>query len=335
MKAGTRFRKLHFLFNRTSRLHKELSLVPSRGQGFVFNFICPKRHFFSGVALLAALLVQISFLCLPATAQGRSLGLDVSAWQGNISSTTWNNILNVENREFVFLRSSRGGTTGFYNQSNASNTNPPGQNTLSQRYDDPYFVQNITRATAAGLLAGPYHFGRMDIIASTPYAGGIANTGTDEANHFIEMAGAWMRPGYLLPVFDLEAGIAERTPNQLAQFAIDFSDRIYEVMGIRPAVYIGGNYASDIQNASSSLRSSLVSKYPILWTPRYANQSDPDSIPVQTAHPSNYTSTVYGPWDDYGNSQPWAFWQYASTGRLNSFNNGNSDLDQRGPGWTK
>lgn len=33
-----------------------------------------------------------------ALAQQRALGLDVSAWQGDISQSTWNNIHNVENR---------------------------------------------------------------------------------------------------------------------------------------------------------------------------------------------------------------------------------------------
>ena len=42
------------------------------------------------------------------SAGNRLLGLDVSAWQGNISQTTWNNIRNVENRQFVFVRASRG-----------------------------------------------------------------------------------------------------------------------------------------------------------------------------------------------------------------------------------
>ena len=41
----------------------------------------------------------------------------------------------------------------------------------------------------------------MDITEDSPNADG-ANDGTDEADHFIESAGAWMRPGYLLPVFD-------------------------------------------------------------------------------------------------------------------------------------
>src|SRR5688572_11511531 len=103
----------------------------------------------------------------PAAAQ-RALGIDVSAWQGNISTTNWATLKRPtdqqiggvfgDGRDFVFIRSSRGGTTGFYDQSDSDNSN--GNNVLSQRYDDPYFVQNITRSTAAGMFAGPYHFSR-------------------------------------------------------------------------------------------------------------------------------------------------------------------------------
>jgi autotransporter-associated beta strand protein len=258
----------------------------------------------------------------------RVLGLDISAWQGNISQTTWNNIKTLENRQFVFFRSSRGGTTGYYNQSNAGNDNPPGQNTLSQRYDDPFFVQNMNRSATAGIFGGSYHFSRPDIIATTPYAGGIANTGTDEADHYIQMAGAFMRPGYLYPVHDFEAGQGARTSNQMAQFCIDFSDRVFQVMGIRPAIYTNGNYANSVLGgASSTLRSQTVTKYPILWSARWPNQNNPDAIDVQNIHPNTNLSTVYGIWDDYGVAQPWAFWQYASTGRLQSYNNGNSNLD--------
>ncbi len=204
--------------------------------------------------VVAVMLAALSCSATPAVAQ-RALGLDISAWQGNISQATWNNIRNVENRSFVFIRSSRGGTTGFYNQSNPDNDDPPGQNTLSQRYDDPYFVQNITRATTAGMFAGSYHFSRPDIVAGTLNSGGLQNNGTDEANHFIQMAGAWMRPGYLLPVHDFEAGDGIRTDNEMAQFAIDFSNRIYEVMGIRPAIYVNGNYSHNILGgASAALR---------------------------------------------------------------------------------
>ncbi|MGD9632925.1 MAG: GH25 family lysozyme [Pirellulales bacterium] len=262
-----------------------------------------------------------------AHAQTRALGLDISAWQGNISQTTWNNIRNVENRQFVFLRSSRGGTTGYYDQNNSDNDPPT--NTFSQRYDDPYYIQNINRATTAGMFAGSYHFSRPDIIASTLNSGGIANSGADEADHFIQMAGPWMRPGYLLPVHDLEAGDGIRSDNDMAQFTLDFSNRIYEVMGIRPAVYINGNYAQYVVGgASASLRNQVVSTHPTLWIARWPNQSSPNSIPVQTANPNDSLSWLYGPWDDAPNpAQPWKFWQYASTGRLQSFNNGGSNLD--------
>lgn len=275
-----------------------------------------------------------------AVAQQRVLGLDVSRWQGTISQATWNNIYNLENRQFVFIRSTRGGTTGYDHRQGGFPTNNNTAFALSQRYDDPTFVQNIVRATTAGMFAAPYHFARPDITS---------NTGTDEANHFIQMAGAWMRPGYLVPVFDLEAGQSQRTANQLAQFSIDFSNRIYEVLGIRPAMYINGNYSNILQGASASLRNQLAQPpsnqpsvvgpaFPVLWNARYGMGSVPqdnvnydiNQIPIQTGSPQNngsFNSTYYGPWDDYGNSQPWTFWQYASVGRLQSFNNGNSNLD--------
>lgn len=294
-------------------------------------------------AAAAALVLAITNPVVAQSSGNRVLGLDVSAWQGNISQTTWNNLRSVENRQFVFLRASRGGTTG---EDHRQGGYPSGNNTffnLSQRYDDPYFVQNMNRATTAGMFAGSYHFARPDIIATTTNSGGIANTGIDEANHFIQMAGAFMRPGYLPPVMDLEAGDGIRTDSQMAQFALDFSNRIYEQMRIRPAIYLSGNYAQNVLGgASLSLRNQLAQPssnppnlagpaFPQLWSARYANQQDPDSIPIQTAHPSDYPTgsitDMYGPWNDYGTTQPWAFWQYTSMGRLNSFNNGNSNLD--------
>jgi autotransporter-associated beta strand protein len=268
----------------------------------------------------------------------RLLGIDVSAWQGEITTTEWATFKRPTNqqvggvfgdgRDFVFIRSSRGGTTGFYNQSNPGNDSPPGQNTLSQRYDDPYYIQNITRATAAGVYAGSYHFSRPDIIASTLNSGGIPNSGTDEANHFIQMAGPWMRPGYLMPVHDFEAGDGIRTDNQLAQFCLDFSNRIYEVMGIRPAIYVNGNYTANIlAQATNPTPSQIAAAYPMLWNARWPNQSNPSAIDVQNGHPKDTYSGFYGPWDDTGITHPWAIWQYASTGHLNGHTSGNIDMN--------
>ncbi len=294
-----------------------------------------KRLLHSLLRIHVALFLATAFT---ASAQvTRLLGLDISAWQGSISQTTWNNVRTNENRHFIILRSSRGGTTGVYNQNYPNNNF--GTNTLSQRYDDPYYVQNINRVPAAGMYAGSYHFSRPDIIATTTNSGGIPNSGTDEADHFIQMAGPWMRPGYLVPVHDLEAGDGIRTDNDMAQFSIDFSDRIYQQMGIRPAIYINGNYAEFILGgASASLRNQLAQPAPNpptpvspaapqLWSARWPNQADPNSIDVQNAEPKDTYAAIYGPWDDYGTTHPWTFWQYASTLTLPSWGGGGVSLD--------
>jgi autotransporter-associated beta strand protein len=114
----------------------------------------------------------------------------------------------------------------------------------------------------------------------------------------------------------------------MAQFVIDFSDRIYAVMGIRPIVYCNGNYAANILGtASLSLRTQVVAGN-LLWSARWPNQSDPNSIPVQTGNPKDSYTPIYGPWDDPPNPvHPWKFWQYASTARLNGYANGGANID--------
>jgi autotransporter-associated beta strand protein len=262
------------------------------------------------------------FSVAPHAIAQRVLGIDVSAWQGSLSQATWNGLQDTDDRDFVFIRSSRGGTTGFYNQSNANNDNPPGQNTLSQRYDDPYFVQNITRATATGMFAGPYHFSRPDIIETTLNSGGIANDGTDEANHFMQMAGPWMRPGYLLPVHDLEAGQAQRSPAELSSFAVDFSNQIHAAMGIRPIVYVNQNYANYVDATVPPVN-------PNLWIARWPQGSGNQftgNLQTDNPPPSPSTANVYGEWNPshtpanpYPNGHPWKFWQYSSGERLQSY----------------
>ncbi len=280
-------------------------------------------------------IITVATLCLalvsgsiPARAQ-RVLGIDVSSWQGNITAANWATLIRATNsqvggisgdgRNFVLIRSSRGGTTGYYDQNDPNNAN--NKNDYSQRYDDPYFVQNMNLATSAGLFAGSYHFVRPDIITTTTNAHGIANTGTDEANHALLMASPWMRPGYLPPVVDLEVGQAQRSIADMTTFCNDFSDRIYAVMGIRPMIYLNGSYANYLQ-------STAVPEFPYLWSARWPNQSDPNSILVQTAQPSDSYAPIYGPWDDPPNpAQPWKFWQYASTAHVNAIGGGASSCD--------
>ncbi len=262
---------------------------------------------------VAALSVVGLLTASDAVVAQRVLGLDVSYWQSEITQTAWNYAYNSTSRRFVFVRSSRGGTTGL----DQPQGTPGGGSTatLSRRYDDSRFIQNMVRANTAGLMTGPYHFGRPDILT---------NTGADEADHFIQMAGVYMRPGYIVPMYDLEAGQAERTQQELAQFSLDFSNRIYEVMKIRPSIYASGNYFNDLSGANAATRNALAQPspnapsmvspaYPVLVGARYpAGSGNPYNEAVhgslQTQNPKDAGGSLswyFGPFDDYGNSQPW------------------------------
>jgi autotransporter-associated beta strand protein len=251
----------------------------------------------------------------------RVLGADISYWNSGISQGNWNTAYSSGNRQFVQLRATRGGTTGL----DQPQGTPGGGTTatLSHRYDDPRFVQNLIGATSAGMIVGPYHFARPDVVG---------NTGTDEADHFIQMAGAWMRPGYMMPMYDQEAASASGT-DALVQFALDFSDRIYTVMQIRPCIYINGNYSSIFQGATAARRDSLAKPasytpsvvgpdYPMLWDAYYTTTLD-----IQTANPKDGYSGFYGPWDDYGVTHPWTFWQHSSTVSIPGFNAVDATVD--------
>ena len=235
------------------------------------------------------------------------------------------------------VRSSRGGTTGL----DQGQGTPGGGSaaTGSLRYDDPRFVQNMVRANNAGLFTAPYHFAKP----SNP-----GNTGADEAAHFIQAAGAWMRPGYMLPMFDLEDG-QSLGGDPLAQFSVAFSDHIYAQKGIRPSMYINGNYSSILQSASNSanadpslafLRDRLAKPsttgspsvigpgFPLLINARYpAGSGNPYSGDIQNENPKLTASSFYGPWDDYGNSQPWGIWQYSSGEAIPGLSDPNVDGD--------
>lgn len=271
---------------------------------------------FRVVVSFTAIVFCLFWTCSAQAQIQRVLGIDVSAWQGNISQSTWDTFFSSANRKFAFLRASRGGTTGYYNQNDSDNSD--GLNTLSQRYDDPYFIQNITRATKAGILTGSYHFNRADIIASTLNSNGIANTGSDEADHFLQMAGAWMRPGYMLPVLDLEAGASQHTTTSLSNWSIAFSDRIFQAMGIRPIIYVNSSYAN------SEVNSSVAASMPNLWI---ARPTSGDPLTTQPPAASGYPN-VYGVWNPtYPNTPspaPWKFWQYSTTGGIAGYS-GNID----------
>jgi autotransporter-associated beta strand protein len=268
--------------------------------------------------------VAVIVLSGEATAQSRVYGVDVSYWQGEIAPYHWTYANDPNNaaydRVFSIVRSTRGGTTGL-----GQTSGTPGggtQETLSRRYDDSRFLQNMTRAAAAGIITAPYHFARPDILT---------NTAADEADHFIQTAGVFMRPGYMLPMYDLEAGQGPRTAQELAEFSVAFSNRIYEVMKIRPSIYANGSYFDYLSGADTPTEDllakpspnspSMVSPaYPVVVGARYAagsgniyNEATYGSLQTQNPKDAGSTLTWYhGSFDNYGDANPWHIWQYGS-----------------------
>src|ERR1043166_5078593 len=90
-------------------------------------------------------------------------------------------------------------------------------------------------------------------------------------------------------------------------------------MQIRPCIYINGNYSSIFQGATQARRDAIAKPatytpsvlgpdYPMLWDARY-----PTNYNEQVDNPKDTYAGFYGPWDDYGDPNPWSFWQYSST----------------------
>src|SRR6186713_2572874 len=102
---------------------------PACGRSVWETVVWPGRRKATGVMLLCGLIFTFA---TGASAQGRVLGIDVSAWQVNISTGNWATLKRPTNeqvggifgdgRDFAFIRSSRGGTTGYYNQNDADNS---------------------------------------------------------------------------------------------------------------------------------------------------------------------------------------------------------------------
>jgi hypothetical protein len=202
-------------------------------------------------------------LAAPASAP-RALGVDTSS-AANLTAPTqaqWNNVY-ADGYRFASLRSSRGGLTA-------------GEGLQ----DDAHFYDNISRATTANLLSGPYHFLRID----------LAHSGVNEAQHMFIYAGMYMKPGYLLPVGDLE-GSNTRTPSQMTTFALEFVTTIESQMGITPMMYMQGSFAND-DEITKSLAFTGSTPRTYLWVARYSGDINTGN-PVPAQHFPN----MYGMYD--------------------------------------
>ena len=271
--------------------------------------------------LKAACVPVVSLMLLPATASAqRVFGLDTSSAANTNSptQTMWNNAFNDADGDgvaykFAFVRSSRGGTVD------------------ATRVDDLQFYDNITRGTTAGLLVGSYHYTRADVTT---------HTAADDANHYLERAGMYMKPGYLLPVYDLESGNTLHTAASLTAWGMEFMNTIQTAKGILPIVYTNSSYNNDEVLDELAFFDHTSDPTPHTQPRTYQWLARPSGS-LQTGQPGAATNypNPYGVWDPNfvtrTNSRdpainPWAFWQNGSgspNGFLIDYNAANGNIE--------
>lgn len=245
----------------------------------------------TGALLILATAITLTLGTSTARAQ-RPLGLDVSAWQGDISQDCWNQIYNLGYR-FAFIRVTHYGV---------ANGDP----------DDEY-IDNLTRARAAGLIVGTYHYA---IWSRTPQV---------EADYFLSYAAPYITAGYLPPMLDLEAGGNPATAvgaTSICDWARQWIAIVKERTGVDAGIYMsGGNInaygkaPSGCSIAGGTCTCNLSSQ--ALWVADWCGANVCTACgDMNTAEP------------DYGISfyPKWTFWQYCSKGSIPCIV-GNVDMD--------
>lgn len=222
------------------------------------------------ITLRAAVLAAVSAFALPAWAVVQ--GIDVSTHQGAINWAT----VKAAGIQFAYCKATEG-----------------------VDFVDNRFIQNMTNANAAGVLIGPYHYGRPDSNSSNPLdAFNEANDFADAIQPYYNSAGLYLRPVLDVEEFlDLATVALERA--YLSEWVRDFSDQVNTRLGVRPLIYCNGNYAQNYLEANIASHELWFAKP--TTTNVYASASPP-------------TDANMGIWSE------WTFWQWSWTGNIGGIN---------------
>ena len=176
-------------------------------------------------------------------------GIDVSHWQGDIK---WRTVGDA-GYSFAFVKSTEG-----------------------VGWTDSMFLENMNSGPDSGVTRGVYHFARPD----------LGNTGQEEAEYFLSVAGDYLKSGYLRPVLDLEVrGSLDQAA--LSAWVLEWMQTVENHSGVAPLLYTNLFYINNyLTNAVTDYELWIA-----YWTTG-CDQTVTDTIPPT------------GKWDD------WAFWQY-------------------------
>ncbi len=148
------------------------------------------------------------------------------------------------------------------------------------------FEDRVNKAKQAGLLVGVYHFARPINKAGNPQ-----NDAEAEAESFINLAGDYIREGYLRPTLDIEDNSYGEHPEllgkePLAQWIKTWMDTVELSTGVQPMLYMNP-YLFEFLSDSS-----------------IANLHDAWMVDFRETEP------VFGENPDTKGWNTWSFWQY-------------------------
>jgi lysozyme len=176
-------------------------------------------------------------------------GIDVSHWQGDVR---WR-LVGDAGYSFAFVK----GTEGV-------------------GWTDSLFHENMTSGPDSGVVRGVYHFARPD----------LDNTGQQEAEYFLSVAGDYLQSGYLRPVLDLEVR-GSLGQAALSAWVLEWMQTVENHSGVAPLLYTNLFYIN-------TYLTEAVTAYD-LWIAYWTIGCDPTVT---------FTIPPTGMWND------WAFWQY-------------------------
>ncbi|MHB8107314.1 MAG: stalk domain-containing protein [Candidatus Cryosericum sp.] len=146
----------------------------------------------------------------------------------------------------------------------------------------------VPGARAAGMLAGVYHI---------CWPGD--DTAAAEAASFLQAAGQYIAPGFLVPVLDIEPKFSIHGA-AMVHWIDAWAGAVRAAKGVTPVIYCSSSVAADLHTADPT----IDSRYH-LWLANYAASAQPNT----------------GGWGS------WAFWQYTDAGTVPGIEGHSVDLD--------
>jgi len=173
-------------------------------------------------------------------------GIDVSAWNGNID---WPDVKSGGTK-YAWVKVTEGRT----------HTNKP-------------YKRNIEGCRKNDIVVGGYHFGRPD----TGIDNGLRKDAIAEAQHFLSKLQPLLKPGDLIPVLDVEAGMKTDDQHNV-DWNLAWLEYVESEIGVKPMVYTA-RWAVQLYLAKAS-KASLqeLAKYPLWWA-SYNEGADPKRKP--------------------------------------------------------